>query len=235
MKEQITTLTFFKYKTLAQKIWAFGMMQFAHSPLSKQPGILFYKLMGSGKGRGFNPLPDWSTYALLVVWENEECANAFFEKSELFQKYKNHTAERWTLYLKNIIARGSWSKGNPFTPSENLNSEIELLCIITRATSRWNKLFSFWKYVPTSEKPLALNEGLIYTKGIGEIPVIQMATFSIWRDKKALKKFAYESVEHRVAIQKTKELDWYSEEMFCRFQPFKSVGTWGGVNPLGII
>lgn len=208
------------------------MMQFAHSYLAKQAGIKFYKLMGSGKGKGFNPFPDWSTYALLIVWENEKSANYFFEKSDLFQKYKSHTTERWTIFMKNIIARGSWSKQTPFDTHPNLDKSNEVLCIITRATIRWNKLFSFWKYVPTSEKPLADNDGLIYTKGIGEIPVVQMATFSIWKNMDALKKFAYESEAHRVAIQKTKELNWYSEEMFCRFQPYKSLGTWEGKSPL---
>jgi hypothetical protein len=40
----------------------------------------------------------------------------------------------------------------------------------------------FWKYVPTSEEGLDGNEGLIYTKGVGEVPIIQMATFSLWKD-----------------------------------------------------
>jgi heme-degrading monooxygenase HmoA len=232
LSANITTLTFFKYKNWRSKIWAFGMMQLAHSYLGKQSGIQFYKLMGSGKGKGFNPFPDWSTYALLIVWEDEKRANDFFEQSELFQKYKKHTSERWTIFMKNILARGSWSDQNPFDLHPDLDASNEWLCIITRATIRWQKLYSFWKYVPTSEKPLDDNDGLLYTKGIGEIPIIQMATFSVWKNMEALKKFAYESEAHRVAIQKTRELDWYSEEMFCRFQPFKSVGNWEGKNPL---
>lgn len=208
------------------------MMQFAHSYLSKQPGIQFYKLMGSGKGKGFNPFPDWSTYALLIVWENEKNAIGFFQNAELFKKYKSRTSERWTIFMKSILARGSWSNQNPFDLHLDLDETNEWICIITRATIRWQKLYSFWKYVPTSEKPLANNNGLLYTKGIGEVPVVQMATFSIWENMEALKKFAYESEEHLVAIQKTRELNWYSEEMFCRFQPYKSIGTWGGKNPL---
>lgn len=208
------------------------MMQFAHSPLQQQAGITFYKLMGSGKSLGFNPLPDWSTYALLIVWETEGHAQAFFEEAELFKRYQQHTSEIWTLFLRNISARGLWSGQNPFKQSLAVDSSNELRCIITRATIRWSKLISFWKYVPTSEEPLKNNKDLIFTKGIGEAPIVQMATFSIWTSATALKAFAYQSKEHQEAIRRTKALNWYREELFARFQPYKSVGTWKGENPL---
>ncbi len=40
----------------------------------------------------------------------------------------------------------------------------------------------------------------------------------------ALKNYAYNSPEHQVAIQNTRQLDWYEEEMFVRFQPYKFAG-----------
>jgi hypothetical protein len=43
-----------------------------------------------------------------------------------------------------------------------------------------------------------------------------------------LKAFAYQGKEHRGAIEKTRQLNWYKEELFSRFQPYLSVGTWGG-------
>lgn len=222
--DEITTLTFFKYTSFKQKLWALGMMQFAHKALNNQPGIRWYKLMGSGKGMGFNPLPDWSTYSLLVVWENETVADQFFQKSDLFQSYRSHASQFWTSYMKNISARGEWSKRKPFEPHSDLDAEIQQIAVITRATIRWSKIISFWKYVPTSEKPLRQNRDLIFTKGIGEIPILQMATFSIWKDKTALRAFAHHSSEHQTAIQKTKKIDWYSEELFARFQIYRDEG-----------
>jgi len=224
MSNSISTITFFKYNRLKEKLWAFGMMQFAHASLQKQKGIRFYKLMGSGKDMGFNPLPDWSTYALLIVWENEAYADDFFQQSELFKTYQLHANKCWTSYLKNIRSRGSWAQQDPFKPHAEIDDTIQEVAIITRATIRWNKLIPFWKYVPTSEKPLHKNSGLIFTKGIGEVPILQMATFSVWKDKSALKAFAHQSEEHRIAVQKTKEINWYSEELFARFQVFRSEG-----------
>lgn len=225
---QIATLTFFRYTSLPSKAWGFFMMQFAHPHLQRASGCQFYKLMGSGKGNGFNPYPDWSVYSLLQVWENEEAASEFFTHSTLMKKYQRKSSECWTVFLKNIAAKGHWSGKNPFEPSGSLDANNPLIAVITRATIRKRHLRKFWNYVPHSEKPLTDASGLIYTKGIGEVPVVQMATFSIWSSLESLQKFAYQSKEHVVAIEKTRHFDWYKEEMFSRFQPYKSIGKWQG-------
>ncbi|MFT5168748.1 MAG: heme-degrading monooxygenase HmoA [Saprospiraceae bacterium] len=219
---QITTLSFFHYRGLRNKLWAFGMMQFAHQPLAKIKGLTFYKLMGSGKGLGFNPLPDWGVYALLQVWESEAAADSFLKNTELMQRYRARTTNIRTYYMKNITAKGEWSGSNPFQVSTALDKDIQKLAIITRATIKPSKLLKFWSYVPTSHRSLSQNPGLIYTKGIGEVPIIQMATFSLWENKEALNQFAYQSKEHAQAIKMTRELDWYKEELFARFQVFRT-------------
>ena len=91
------------------------------------------------------------------------------------------------------------------------------------------KLLKFWRFVPISQLPIELGcEGLIYTKGVGEVPIVQMATFSVWENVDLLKKYAYNSSEHREAIKKTHQIDWYKEEMFARFVPYKIEGMWNG-------
>jgi len=200
------------------------MMQFAHKHLAKARGLQFYKLMGSGRKDGFNPFPDWSTYSLLMIWENEQLAENFINESTLFEAYRTRTEKTWTIYMKNILARGKWSGKNPFETHASIDRNLPKLAVITRATIRLSKLRQFWKYVPTSSRPLADNRGLIYTKGIGEVPILQMATFSIWENEEALKEFAYKSHEHHRAIQMTRELNWYKEELFSRFQPFREEG-----------
>ncbi len=225
----ITTLTLFRFSGLWNKMWAFGQMQFAHSHIRKTPGLNFYKLMGSGREPGFNPLPDWSVYALLCNWENENAANDFFQQADIFRDYQLHAKENWTIFMKPLHAKGLWSGINPFTPSVDLDQTNPLIAVITRATIRTNKLVKFWRYVPVSQLPILKGcKGLIYTKGIGEAPLVQMATFSIWQSVEDLKNFAYNSPEHKEAILKTHRIDWYKEEMFARFQPYRSMGSWGG-------
>ncbi len=199
--------------------------------MHKISGLQFYRLLGSGK-KGFNPFPDWGVYAILQVWDNETNADTFFKTNALFREYRERSQERWVLYMKSIISRGKWGGANPFEKSNTIATNNPYLAVITRATIKTRLLAKFWKYVPHSQEQLWKNPGLIYTKGIGEFPIKQMATFSIWKDKKALETFAYQSKAHAKAIGMTRDLDWYSEELFSRFQPYKSEGTWNGHNPL---
>lgn len=204
-------------------------MQFAHKALGALRGQTFYRLMGSGRGEGFNPWPDWSVYALLQVWDHEADADAFFAGSDLLAQYRSHTTQIWTVYMRPIMARGEWSGGNPFRSSTELDPDNPYIAAITRATIRWNKLIPFWRYVPTSQKSLAGNSGLLFTKGIGEAPIVQMATFSIWKNLDSLNEFAYRSREHIGAIQRTRDIRWYKEELFSRFQPYRTEGSWDGI------
>lgn len=202
-------------------------MQFAHKPMGKIPGIEFYKLLGTGKAQ-FNPRPDWSVYVVLQVWENEDFARDYFLKNLLFEKYKKVAKEHWVVFCKNRISRGEWDGGNPFQRSKTIDKEIPYVLALTRATIKTRLLRTFWKFVPKSQTHLWDNKGLLYTKGVGEVPFKQMATLSIWKDEKSLNQFAYQGKGHVSAIGKTRDLDWYHEELFARFQPFKTLGVWNG-------
>jgi hypothetical protein len=226
---QISTLTFFRFGDIKNKLWGFSQMQFAHAALSGLRGQTFYKLMGSGRGAGFNPFPDWSVYALLQVWEDEKFAKEALDTAPIFREYRQR-CEIWTIFMKNIVAKGLWSGQNPFIPSADLDPENPRLAVITRATIKWGKLIPFWRYVPQSQEQLSDNPGLLFTKGIGEVPVLQMATFSLWKCKEDLNRFAYQSSPHIGAIQRTRSLQWYSEELFARFQPYRHEGIWKDIS-----
>ncbi|UZO82704.1 DUF3291 domain-containing protein [Aquimarina sp. ERC-38] len=203
------------------------MMQFMHTHLKNSSGQEFYKLLGSGK-QGFNPLPDWEVYGLLQVWENEAKATDFFLNSKAMHRYRSHADHIWTLYLKNIKAKGEWDGQQPFKENMDIPEKTLPIAVITRATIKIKKLRSFWKYVPTSQSYLENNPDLLFTKGVGEVPFTQMATFSIWKNEEALKQFAYRHKNHRDAIKMTHQQQWYKEELFSRFQLYKFEGDWGG-------
>jgi hypothetical protein len=224
--EQITTLTLVRYSSISAKFWAFRMMRNGHSFLSEVKGMNFYKLMGSGRGLGFSPLPDWSVYSLLQVWETEVAALDFMASSPLISLYDIHGSERVSFFMKNISSRGEWSNFHPFQVSASLSEQKLPVAILTRATIKFKHLIRFWKYVPIAQKPIPKAEGLIYTKGIGETPVKEMATFSIWDNLESVKQYAYNRPEHAKAIRLTRKYGWFSEELFARFQLYKMLGGW---------
>jgi hypothetical protein len=101
----------------------------------------------------------------------------------------------------------------------HMTNEIEgKIAVLTRATIRLSKLKSFWKSVPDVSAQMQDAKGLIASFGIGEIPFIKQATLSIWEDVESMKTFAYQMKAHQTVIQKTRKENWYSEEMFTRFE-----------------
>ena len=74
--------------------------------------------------------------------------------------------------------------------------------------------------------------GLIDVVGVGEAPVGRLATFSLWESLEAARTFAYSMPEHLDVVRRTRDEDWYGEEMFARFEPYGSTGTWNHRDPL---
>ena len=213
---QITTLSFCRYPNLKGIHWALRQMEYAMKPLRISPGLQFFKLMGCGRGEGFNPWPDWSAYCILLIWDSEEAAEAFFEQSSKWSEFRERTLEIWTLWLGCVRSNGQWSGRSPF----------ETLEYSARPDHKLRHLRRFWKYVPESQRKLSEAPGLVFSAGIGEVPIVQMATFSIWKTEEAMKYFAYRNREHKKAIDLTREVGWYREELFARFAVLNDTGTW---------
>jgi len=207
-------------------------MAFARPKLRCIPGLRFWKLLGSGYGRGLSLRPNWSRYGLLAVWENAGAAEKFFESSSLIQSYRRHADEIWTVRLLPIEAHGAWSGVNPFSPLTTPPTDGPI-AVLTRATIRLSRLRAFWSAVPAASRALDEATGLLASIGIGEAPFIRQATFSLWRSADDMQAFAYRTPEHREAMRRTRAENWYREELFARFVPVASEGTWEGRNPLG--
>ncbi len=229
----LTTLTLFGYPTRT-RIWAFLQMGLAQPALQRTPGLRFWKLLGSGQGQGFSLQPNWNRYGLLAVWATLADAEKFFATAPLMAAYRRHAREIWTVYLAPVQVHGCWSGQNPFQPLSDRPNDGPI-AVLTRATIRWQKLLPFWHAVPASSAALAQAPGLLASIGVGEVPFVRQATFSVWRSEADMKAFAYRNDVHRTVIERTRAEHWYAEELFARFVPIGSNGQWNGVDPLKAI
>ena len=212
----MTTFTIFNFSGASQRWWAFKQMVYAHAQL-KKCGNEFYKLLGSGGGEGFSLLPDFGTYILLQTWPDEAVATRFFKSNPLFLEYLDMCSECRVIHARAYKADGTWNGINPFLNQEG-NAEPDMLGVLTRASIKPALLWQFWRYVPGVSKKIFQSPGLIFAKGIGELPLVEQATFSLWEQQKAMQHFAYKQKEHAAVVKKTRELNWYSEELFARFE-----------------
>ena len=235
----IVTLTIIRYPKRAI-FFAVLAMAIQHIPLWFNKKISFYKLLGCGKNGTFDKNPDWQQWGILTV--NNNLSGTEVSTGELMKNLYGSFISKWftyfncetcTFFLQPIEGHGKWDGKEPFGNLPKQSDYDGRVAILTRATIRFSKLKSFWKNVDGVASQMAGAAGLVTSIGVGEIPFIKQATFSIWENKDAMKQFAYKMAAHTAVIQKTRKENWYSEDMFVRFIPLKVYGTIKGSNPLG--
>ncbi len=222
---QVTTCSFFKMDGTSNKLWAFKQMQFGLKKLKHVDGLSFYKLMGSGGKNGFSAIPNFSTYVLMAVWKSEEYANSFFAEHLFFNEYKNKSTEQFSVYLHCAGYSGYWDGKQPFEKAASLSANQPIM-VLTRASIQLNKLFSFWRRVNKVSHSLNNYDGVALSIGVGEWPLIQQATLSLWTTQAEMLDYAYKNKKHIEVVKLTRQLNWYKEEMFVRFSPYRFTGVW---------
>jgi heme-degrading monooxygenase HmoA len=200
--------------------FAFFAMALHRFPLWRHKNISFYKLMGTGKNGTFDKRPDFNQWAIMAAHVTEITA------TNIETLYGNFIA-KWfhifkcevkTYLLEPIEGHGTWDNKKPFgilPPKSDYEGKI---AVLTRATIKLNKLKYFWQNVAPVAEKMNTAKGFLTSYGVGEIPWIKQATFSIWESKEDMKNFAYGMKEHAEVIKKTRQQKWYSEDMFTRFK-----------------
>ena len=223
----IALLTIIRYRGVAVPFGLTSMLLF-RVPLFFRKGILFWRLMGSGKNGTFDKIPDLNQWGILGVFPYEFLAEkkGGYSRNMLEKSFGRFIAtwirifgyEYHSYLLEPIEGHGTWN-GQPVFGILPRNSDYEgEIAVMTRATIRLKKLGRFWQHVPDAAREMALADGFIKSYGLGEWPWIKQATFSLWNKKECMRNFAYRSQYHKEIIRKTHEEKWYSEEMFVRFK-----------------
>ena len=214
-------------------------------PLWLNKNIRFYKLLGCGKNGTFDKVPDLQQWGILTVqslkFEVRGLEYDSIDSLHLIKKlygsfistwYRLFRCEIFTILLEPIEGHGLWNAKEVFGNLPGNSSHTGSIAILTRATIRFNKLKYFWQHVAAVSEKMASANGFITSLGIGEVPWIKQGTFSVWKSKEDMMAFAYGMKEHTEVIKKTREQQWYSEEMFVRFRIIGYCGSISGKDPL---
>ena len=235
-----TSITIFTLQP-GQRRWGLAQMGTSPPVLRRVPGLKFFKLLGSGAANGFGLWPNLDRYGFMAVWEDEAAADAFFAGHPLWATYQARSAEQWALGLAPVKSQGLWDGQTPFAyapptpvtaPAGSDNDDSAPMAVLTRASISWRKTRRFWQFVEPTSAALAQAAGVRAAIGLGELPVVRQATFSVWESARAMQQYAYRDARHREVIILTKREQWYREELFARFRVLSSAGTLDGRNPL---
>ena len=211
--------------------WALSRMALGRRPLREVPGLRFVRLLGTSRGRTFTAADtDPLHWALLSCWDTPAQATAF-ERASYVTGWEARSVERLRLELRPLSSTGRWSRREPFGPEDQTADAAGPCAILTRARLVPRKAMTFRRAVPPVAAALAGTSGLRLARGIGEAPIGLQATFSVWDDLAAAKKFAYGNVAHRDVVRRTTEVGWYAEQLFARFAV---IGASGEIDGRGV-
>jgi hypothetical protein len=193
-------------------------------------GLEFQRVLGTGKGNDTSPSADLSRTALFLMWQDEG-ALCDFLRSHHVARRMNDAREHWHVKLRSAGGSGAW-KGRTVPTLLDRGSERGRIAVITRAHVRMRSWRSFGAAGVPVDHSLKRADGLLNVVGIGEAPVGMLGTFSMWQSTEHMKQWAYQSPQHQEVMRRTRDERWYGEEMFARFEPYDSAGTWDGSDPL---
>ncbi len=220
----LTSILTFRYKGFQDIRWALAQMRNLHPEMVNVSGLSFYKLLGSGAGNGFSIWPDFSTFVLLTVWETKDDMGRFRASHAVLNEMMKRCDEWGGALLLPFKGHGTWNGQQPFEFIDQPEGDYPL-AVLTRASIERKKALKFWRRVPGVSKHIQNMPGLLWAKGVGELPLVEQATVSFWRSSKELNNFAYKrGGKHQPMVKMTREVGWYSEEMFVRFK----VHEWEG-------
>lgn len=198
--------------------------------LGQVEGLRFWRLLGTGRGDDTAPSADLRRSALFAVWDDETDLDRFLAAHPIARRW-HHAAEQWHVRLLGHGGHGAW-RGVPVLDLLDRGDDSGPVAIITRADVELRSLLAFSGSGRAVSDEVRRAPGLLDVVGIGEGPILRLGTFSLWASLDEARAFATRMPEHRSVVRRTRTEGWYGEELFARFQPVSSWGSWAGRDPL---
>lgn len=201
------------------------------------PGLRFSRVLGTGHGSSTAPGAQPARSALFAVW-NSAADLATFERGwfgHRLARVRRRGGEAYRVQLHLLSGHGSWG-GHAVVDDLDAGSgeghRDGPVAVLTRARVRTGARRRFRTAARDMSDDVRRAPGLLAVAGIGELPTGTLGTFSLWSDTHAATRFAYRAAAHPDVVRRARAEHWYAEELFVRFAPTASSGTWDGRDPL---
>ena len=186
--------------------------------LRRVDGLVFAKVLGTGRGDDTGPSTDLRRQAYLLVWRDAAAAQRFLAEHPVPRRWRSLDVER-ELALGLVSGHGTWSGRAMLDGMQRVAAEGEMVVgevvVLTRARIRLRS----WRAFRRASRRTARDQvpGRRWTLGVGELPVGLLGTVSCWRSVADLDAWLAADTTHADAAAHADE--WFAESLFARLSP----------------
>jgi hypothetical protein len=131
-----------------------------------------------------------------------------------------------------MVVQGSWQGWTPSTDETEPLGQDEPVAVMTYGRVRPRYIPHFTWHNRRVVRSMDGNPATLMKVGLGDDPLAR-STFSIWRSKGDVVRFAYgKDTVHDPVQRHSLDVPWGYDYFFARFRPVASTGTWRGRDPL---
>jgi hypothetical protein len=207
-------LATFPYKRMLSRMIAVPAERWE---LSQTSGCRVGKVMGTSKAGTTRISFELRRWAIFAIWDNAQARDAFVQDSSVMRRWRSSSISLQHYSLSPLASRGTWNGVDPFPSVGSVNLSASRIAVLTRAAVRPQRFLPFARSVGAVDEELRAQSGCSLALGIGEWPVGEQATFSVWDSAKAIDEFSYKGDAHSEVVRRTFKENWYSEMLFARF------------------